>query len=73
MLCTSLYSGRQENELIRKAGDGLCRHLTRSLTGARVSDRDLRDLTELGAAIAEGHGELTKGVEPPPILMPYKQ
>lgn len=73
MLCTSLYAGRQESELIRRAGDGLCRHLTRGLTGARVSDRDLRDLTELGAAIAETTNDLTKGVEPPPILMPYKQ
>jgi alkylation response protein AidB-like acyl-CoA dehydrogenase len=73
MLCTSLYAGRQENELLRRAGDGLCRYLTRSLTGTRVSDRDLRDLTELGAAIADGHGDLTKGVEAPPILMPYKQ
>jgi hypothetical protein len=73
MLSTSIYSGRQENELIRKAGDGLCRHLTRNLTGARVSDRDLRDLTELGGAIVDGHSDLTKGVEAPAILMPYRQ
>jgi alkylation response protein AidB-like acyl-CoA dehydrogenase len=72
MLCTSLYAARQENELIRKAADGLCRHLTRQFTGRRPADRDLRDLTELGAAIAEGHADLTAGVEPPPILMPYK-
>ncbi|HJZ56036.1 MAG TPA: hypothetical protein VKE74_13800, partial [Gemmataceae bacterium] len=72
MLCTSLYDGRQKDELIRKAADGLCRHLTRQFTGKRPSDRDLRDLTELGAAIADGHGELTAGIEPPPILMPYR-
>src|SRR5262249_54979490 len=71
-LCTSLYAGRQKDELIRKAADGLCRHLTRQFTGKRPSDRDLRDLTELGAAIADGHGELTAGIEPPPILMPYR-
>jgi alkylation response protein AidB-like acyl-CoA dehydrogenase len=72
ILCTSLYAARHDNELIRKAADGLCRTLTRQLTGKRPSDRDLRDLTELGGAIAEGHGELIAGVEPPPILMPYK-
>ena len=72
MLCTSLYAGRQENELVRKAADGLCRTLTRQFTGRRPADRDLRDLTELGAAIADGHADLTAGVEPPPILMPYR-
>jgi hypothetical protein len=73
MLCTSLYAARHDTELIRKAADGLCRTLTRQLTGKRATDRDLRDLTSLGAAIAEGHNELTTGVEAPPILMPYKQ
>ncbi len=72
MLCTSLHAGRQDNELIRRAGDGLCRHLTRGLTGQRVTDRDLRDLTELGAAIADGQGNFTAGVDAPPIMMPYK-
>jgi alkylation response protein AidB-like acyl-CoA dehydrogenase len=73
MLSTSLYAGRQNNELIRRAADVLCRHLTRGLTGARVSDRELRDLTELGSAIADGQGNFTAGVDAPPIMMPYKQ
>jgi alkylation response protein AidB-like acyl-CoA dehydrogenase len=73
MLSTSLYAGRQNNELVRRAADVLCRHLTRGLTGARVSDRELRDLTELGSAIAEGQGNFTAGVDAPPIMMPYKQ
>jgi alkylation response protein AidB-like acyl-CoA dehydrogenase len=73
ILCTSLYAARHDNELIRKAADGLCRTLTRQLTGKRVTDRDLRDMTALGAAIAEGHNDLTSGVEAPPVLMPYKQ
>ena len=72
LLCTALYAGRQENELVRKAADGLCRTLTRQYTGARPSDRDLRDLTELGAAIADSPDGFTVGVEAPPILMPYK-
>lgn len=72
MLCTALYAGRQQSELIRKAADGICRTFTRQYLGKRPSDRDLRDLTELGAAIADGHPDLIAGVEAPPILMPYK-
>jgi hypothetical protein len=71
MLCTSLYAVRQSDELIRRAADGLCRHLARQLTGKRASDRDLRDLTDLGAKIAEGPADLTAGIDAPPILMPY--
>jgi alkylation response protein AidB-like acyl-CoA dehydrogenase len=73
ILCTSLYAGRQDNEIVRSAAEGLCRHLTRGLTGERASDRDLRELTELGSAIAEGQGGLTAGVDSPPIMMPYRQ
>ncbi len=73
ILCTSLYAGQQSDELIRRSADGLCRTLTRQLSGGRATDRDLRDLTELGGAIAEGHGDLIDGVDAPPILMPYKQ
>jgi acyl-CoA dehydrogenase len=72
MLCTSLYAGRQQDELIRRAGDGLCRHLTRGFTGSRVSDRDLRDLTSLGEAIADGQSKFTAGVDALPIMMAYR-
>lgn len=72
ILCTSLYAARHDNDLLRKAADGLCRTLTRQYLGKRATDRDLRDLTALGAAVAEGHSDLTAGVQPPPILMPYR-
>ncbi len=72
ILCTSLYAARHNDELIRQAADGLCRTLTRQYQGARATDRELRDLTALGAAIAEGHEKLTTGIDAPPILMPYK-
>ena len=72
ILCTALYAGRQQSELVRKAADGLCRTLTRQFRGKRPGDRDLRDLTDLGAALAENPADFTAGVEPPPILMPYK-
>ena len=72
ILCTSLYAGRQTNEIVRKAADGLCRTLTRQFTGVRPADRDLRDLTDLGAAIADDSGALVAGVAPPAIMMPYQ-
>ncbi len=72
ILCTALYAGRQTDELIRKAADGLCCTLTRQFNGTRPTDSDLRDMTELGSAIAEGRGELVAGIDPKPILMPYR-
>lgn len=72
ILCTSLYASRQPSELVRQAADGLCRTLTRQLTGARASDRDLRDLTDLGAAISEDSRAFVSGVAAPAILMPYR-
>jgi alkylation response protein AidB-like acyl-CoA dehydrogenase len=73
ILCTSLYAARQTNEIIRKAADGLCRTLTRQFTGRRPSDRDLRDLTDLGAALANDSSALLGGVVAPPIMMQYQQ
>lgn len=72
MLCTSLYASRREDEVVRRAAGCVCRHLTRQLTGARITDRDLRDLTELGATLADGSNSLIAGIETPPILMSYQ-
>lgn len=72
ILCTSLYASRQTDELVRQAADGVCRTLTRQFTGARPSDRDLRDLTGLGAAIAEDGRAFISEVVAPEILMPYR-
>jgi alkylation response protein AidB-like acyl-CoA dehydrogenase len=71
ILCTALYAGRQNDPLIRAAADNLCRTLTRQYLGRRPSDRDFRDLTELGAAVAEHPDTLAAGITAPPILMPY--
>jgi hypothetical protein len=71
ILCTSLYAGRQKDELVCKAAACLCQDLTRQHTGARVTDRELRDLTELGAALAAGPNSLTAGLEPGKVLMSY--
>lgn len=71
ILCTALYAGRQSDSLLRAAADNLCRTLTRQFLGRRPSDRDFRDLTDLGAAVADHPDTLAAGITAPPILMPY--
>jgi alkylation response protein AidB-like acyl-CoA dehydrogenase len=71
ILCASLYAARRQDDLIRRAADCLCAELTRQYRGRRATDRNLRDLTSLGAAIADGGEGLTAGVEPSQLLMPY--
>ncbi|VTT97400.1 acyl- dehydrogenase : Acyl-coa dehydrogenase OS=Blastopirellula marina DSM 3645 GN=DSM3645_07086 PE=3 SV=1: Acyl-CoA_dh_N: Acyl-CoA_dh_M: Acyl-CoA_dh_1 [Gemmataceae bacterium] len=72
ILATAVYAGRQTDEYTRKAADGICRTLTRQFRGKRATDADLRDLTDLGAALADGHGDFTAGIDPQPVLMPYR-
>ncbi len=56
ILVTSLYGGRQQNELMRDAADIACQELTRRITGKRVSDNYFKDVTRLGKQIAENDG-----------------
>ncbi len=72
MLATSLWAGRQSNELIADAADILCQDLTRKLTGKRPSDAYFRAVTRLGQKIAAGGFEAIAGIEPGEILMPYQ-
>lgn len=72
MLCTALYAARQEDEIVRAAADIVCQDLTRELTGQRPSDRYFRQVTELGAAIAEGKFASIAGLAPDEIMMPYE-
>ena len=71
MLCTSLYGARQEDEMARDAADILCQHLTQKYTGRRASNAYYRQVTELGAAIADGGFKSLEGIEPGKIMMPY--
>ncbi len=73
MLTTSLWAGRQDNEMVRKAADILARDLRRKYTGERISDKDIRATTELGKQIAEGGFEALAGITPEAILMPYSE
>lgn len=72
ILCTSLFAARSDDEIVRGAADALCRLLTERLLEKRISDRYLRQVTQLGAAIAEGKFRSIAGVHPDEILMPYE-
>ena len=47
ILATSLWAGRQSDEVVQAAADILCRDLTRRLTGRRPSDADFRAVTRI--------------------------
>jgi alkylation response protein AidB-like acyl-CoA dehydrogenase len=72
MLCTALYGARQENERVRDAADLLCQELTAKLTGRRPSNSYYRQVTELGAAIADGGFPGLEGIHGGEILMRYE-
>ena len=71
MLCTSLYGARQEDEMVRDAADILCQDLTAKYTGKRASNRYYRQVTELGAAIAERGFKGIEGISSGEIMMRY--
>jgi hypothetical protein len=71
MLCTSLYGARQESKMIRDAADLHCQELAQKYTGRRPSNQYYRQVTELGAAIADGGFESLAGIDPGEIMMRY--
>lgn len=73
MLCTSLYGARQENEMVADAADVMCQILARKYTGERNTNAYYRQVTELGAAIADSGFPGLEGIEPSPILMDYSE
>jgi alkylation response protein AidB-like acyl-CoA dehydrogenase len=76
MLCTALYAGRQQNELLRDAGDVACQELQRRITGKRPSDAYFKAVTRLGQIIAEQDGWKAfcpiPDYKPEDVMMPYK-
>ncbi len=72
ILCTSLYGARQQGEMIRDAADLFCQDLTRQYTGHRPTNQYFRQVTELGAAIADGGFKAIAGIDPGDILMRYE-
>ena len=71
ILATSLYGARHESEMVRDASDILCQELTQKYTGRRPSNKFYRQVTELGAAIADGGFESLAGIDAGEILMRY--
>jgi hypothetical protein len=71
ILATALYASRHQDELVRTAGDMVCRDLVRRLACVRPSDRYFRAVTELGEAIAEGGATSLVGPKVDEIMMPY--
>jgi alkylation response protein AidB-like acyl-CoA dehydrogenase len=72
MLVTSLWAGRQKDEVTQKAGEILCEDVKRRLTGRRPSDAYFRAISQLGETIASGGFEALAGVVAGEILMPYQ-
>ncbi|MFK8110878.1 MAG: acyl-CoA dehydrogenase family protein [Rubripirellula sp.] len=73
MLVTSLYAADSGDPITEAAGLTVCRELRRKITGEHETDRDFRQVTELGALIAEGDWSELRDVTSGEILMPYKQ
>lgn len=71
MLCTALYGARQKDEIVRASADVLCQELFQQYTGARPSNAYFKQVTQLGAAIAEGRFPGLAELKPDEILMPY--
>jgi alkylation response protein AidB-like acyl-CoA dehydrogenase len=73
MLAATLFGARQDDEMIRDAADVLCQELTQKYTGRRPSNQYFRQVTELGAAIADGSFKSLVEIDAGEILMRYDQ
>jgi hypothetical protein len=73
MLATTLFGARHNDEMVRDAADVLCQELTQKYTGRRPSNKYFRQVTELGAAIADGSFKSLVGIDAGEILMRYDQ
>ena len=71
MLCTALYGGRSDDEVVRHAAEILCIDLARQLTGRRPTDRYFRSVTRLGESIVDGGFKSIAGLQPDEIMMSY--
>ncbi|NND98102.1 MAG: acyl-CoA dehydrogenase family protein [Pirellulaceae bacterium] len=72
ILVTSLYASRSNDATTKAAADAICRELRRRITGAAASDADYRQITTLGATIADNGWCELDGVVPSEILQSYK-
>jgi hypothetical protein len=73
ILCTALYGSRQDDCVLRGSADLLCQELTQQLTGKRPTNAYFKQVTLLGAAIAEGQFPDLAELRAGEILMPYER
>jgi hypothetical protein len=71
MLATSLYGARQSDSVLQDAAAVLCEMLRQKNLGRRPSNHYFRQVSELGAAIADGKFPGITGGEAGEILMRY--
>ncbi len=71
ILVTSLYAQQSDDDVTKCAADTVCRELRRKITGKHATDKDFRQMTELGGRITnQGWMEL-QGVMSSKIMMAY--
>ncbi len=71
ILVTALYAAKQSDCVLRAAAATICQELRRRLLGGLPTDQYYKDVTQLGAMIAEtGFPELGDAPRAP-VLMPY--
>ncbi len=73
ILATSLYGARQSNEVIQEAADVFCQNEIRKLTGQRPTNGYYRQVTQLGASIADGGFPGLDEIATDQIMMSYEQ
>jgi alkylation response protein AidB-like acyl-CoA dehydrogenase len=71
VLVTSLYAGQQTDEVVRAAADVFCSRTLSDLAGRRPSGSHYRDITRLGAVIAEGKFPGLDEIKTDEIMMRY--
>ena len=72
MLVTSLYARQSGDAITRAAGDTICRELKRSILSTAPTDKDFRQVVQVGADIADNGWQELHDVDGGEIMMPYK-
>lgn len=73
MLVTSQHAAQSGDPTTVAAAVTVCGELRRKITGERTHDRDFRQVTTLGARIADESWKELRGVSPGKVMMQYKR
>jgi alkylation response protein AidB-like acyl-CoA dehydrogenase len=71
MIVVGLWTGQQQSEGTRLAGQLLCEELSLKLKGSRPDDGYYRRACEVGQLVADGGFEEIAGITPDPVMMSY--